>query len=119
MPEQANATVLGVAGAGTADDWDRPAAAGASKWSGEARALYREAADRVRDANADDVYTKRELILDVADVDAMELDTDDVITFRLDGQVDEQTGTARTIPRPRLAGVPRRLQTSRIILEDA
>lgn len=120
MPAQVNATVTIISAAGTPDDWDRAAAAGIEKWSGEARAYYRERAAREPGAaGAENVYTKRELIVDVADVLEMELDTDDVITFTVDGRSGTFTGTARTIPTPQLAGVPRALQTSRIILEDA
>ena len=118
MPAQANATVTAIAGAGVADDWDRAGGAGAVKWNGSARAYYRERADRQAGADSTDVLTKRELVLDVADVDAMGLDLDDVLTFTVDGRAGALTGTARTVPRPRLAGVPRGLQTSRIILED-
>lgn len=118
MPAQANATVTAVGSAGIADDWDRPAAAGAAKWEGEARAYYRETLDRASGGGAVNVVERRELILDTADVDAMALDTDDVITFTVDA-LGERTGVARSIRRARLAGVPGSVQTAKIILEDA
>lgn len=119
MPAQANATVTRIAGAGVADDWDAPAAAGGNKWVGEVRGYYRESLDRVPSGGGVSVLKRRELILDYADVKAMGLDTDDVITFRVDGDAADSTGTAQTIPRRELGGVPRGLQTSRIVLADA
>lgn len=119
MPPQVNALVTKVNAAGAGDDWDRPGAVGAEKWIGEARAYYRERATRERAGETVNVLTKRELILDVDDVLAMELDTDDVVTFTVDGRTGAFTSTARTVPTTTLAGVPRELRTSRIILEDA
>jgi hypothetical protein len=118
MPPQSNATVTGVHGQGVAEDWDTAAAAGAAKWAGEARAYYRETLDRTTGDGTVTVITRRELIVDYADVAAMGLDTDDVITFTLDGDPAPRTGQAQAIPRKTLAGAPRALQTSRIVLED-
>jgi hypothetical protein len=119
VPAQENATVTRVAGAGTSDDWDRAPGAGAEKWAGEARAYYREATERVPGDGSTDVFVRRELVLEVDDVLAMALDTDDVLTFTVDGRPGTRTGTARTIPTPTLAGVPSALRTSRVVLEDA
>lgn len=118
MPPQSNATVTAVVGSGKADDWDRPAAAGGAKWAGSVRAYYREATDRATIEGAVNVLERRELILDSADLDAMALDTDDVITFRVDGAAAAETGTAKAIRAARLAGVPRGLQTARVTLAD-
>lgn len=117
MPPQTNATVLRVAGAGRADDWDVPAAAGADKWAGQARAYLREATDRVVADGAVNVALRRELVLDTADVDVMGLDTDDTIEFRRDGG-ELELGKARAIRAARLAGVPSSLQTAKVTLED-
>lgn len=119
MPPQANATVTLATGAGVADDWDRPADAGDPKWSGSVRAYYREKVDRIASAGAVNVLVRRTLWLDTADVDAMALDTDDVLTFTVDGAAAASTGTAKTLARARLAGIPSSLQTTRIDLEDA
>lgn len=118
MPPQVNATILKVTGQGTADDWDRPAAAGADKWNGRVRAYYREATDRAVVENAVNVLVRRELILDVADLDLMGLDTDDTITFRADNASADDAGQAKAIRTARLAGVPRGLQTAKVTLDD-
>jgi hypothetical protein len=119
MPVQENATVTAVAGAGVADDWDRSASAGAEKWSGEARAYYRERTERAPGEGTVDVFLRRELILETRTVLAMTLDTDDVITFTIDGRAGTFTGRAKTIPVTTLAGFPPALTTSRVVLEDA
>jgi hypothetical protein len=119
MPPQSNATVTAIAGAGTAPDWEEPGTAGAAKWAGSARAYYREATDRsASDGGGVDVNLRRELILDTADLEAMGLDTDDVVTFTVDGE-DPTTGKAQVIRKAKLAGIPRGLQTSKITLEAA
>lgn len=119
MPPQTNATVTAVTGQGRPDDWDTAAVAGAGKWAGEARAYYRESLVEVRGDGRVTTTLRRELILDYADVDAMGLDTDDVVTFRVDGRSADTLASAAVIPRKLLGGIPRELQTSRIILEDA
>lgn len=119
MPPQANVTVTRVTGGGRGDDWDRPAAAGPQKWAGAARAYYRETTDRVTGGGRLDVFLRRELIVDTADVEAMDLDTDDVITWRVDGSSVDSVGKAKFIPRKKLAGIPRGLQTSKVVLTDA
>lgn len=121
MPPQTNATVTALAGQGSESDWDEAAVAGAAKWAGEVRAYYRETTDRVRGESTGtvDVVIRRELILDYADVDALGLDTDDVLTFRVDGEDEDRTAEARVIPRKLLGRIPRHLQTSRIVLSDA
>lgn len=120
-PPQTNATLTAIAGAGAADDWDRPASAGASKWTGSIRAYYREKVDRVANGQGGvDVLVRRTLWVETADLPD-ELDTDDALTFRVDGDAADQIGTARTVARSRLpaAGVPSALQTTRMDLEDA
>lgn len=117
-PPQHNATVVRVRGAGTADDWDRPAGPGAIKWQGEARAYYREDTTRLTAAGATNIVTKRELIVTMDTLDELQLDSDDLITFTPDG-AEETTATPQSIPRVRLAGLPRALQTSKIRLTDA
>lgn len=119
MPPQTNATVTAIAGQGKAEDWDTPAAAGAAKWAGEVRAYYRESLDRVTGNGTVDVVLRRELVIDYEDVDLMGLDTDDVITFRVDGRQADETASARVIPRRLLGSIPRTLQTSRIVLDEA
>lgn len=117
MPSQTNATVTAVTGSGTADDWDRAGEDPPAKWAGEVRAYYRETTDRQAGPDGPNVLERRELILDTADVDAMdELDTDDLITFTPDDG-DELVGTAQAIARRRLKGIPTRLQTTKITLE--
>lgn len=118
-PAQANATVSEVSDAGVADDWDRPAGAGASKWLGSVRAYYRESVDRVAGEERVDVLGRRTLILTTADVDAMELDTDDRIAFAIDGVPGTQYAKARVITRSRLAGMPASVQTTRVELDAA
>lgn len=119
VPQQ-NATITAVAGAGTSDDWDRPGGAGAAKWEGARRAYYRASTTReVGAAGATDIVTKRELIVAVEWVLTTGLDLDDVITFRVDGDTTDSTGTAQAVPRAQLATIPGRLQTSRIRLENA
>lgn len=121
MPPQTNATVTAVAGSGSGDDWDRPAVAGGAKWAGVIRAYYREATDRVAAGAGGtvDVAVRRELIVDTAALDELGLDTDDVVTFHVDGYPAESTGTARTIRRASLANIEPSLQTAKITLEDA
>lgn len=119
MPPQTNATVTAVGNAPVAEDWDRAGAAGASKFAGAIRGYYSERLTRIPRGDTVDVITRRTLILDVADVDTLDLDVDDVITIALDDAPGPFTVTANTIARARLAGIPRRLQTSRIVLEDA
>jgi hypothetical protein len=131
MPPQTNATVTTIGEAhaatgGAVDDWDvqqpapapGPALEALTKWDGAVRAYYRETGERVSVNGTTDVRIKRELILDTADVLNMDLDTDDVITFTVDGRATPVTGRASLIPTPALADVPRSLQTSRIRLED-
>lgn len=120
MPPQTNATVTAVTGQGRPDDWDTAAVAGEAKWEGEARAYYRESLVELRNPTAGTVTvtTRRELILDYEDVAIMELDTDDVLTFVVDGAAAPTSASASTIPRRLLGAVPRALQTSRIILDD-
>lgn len=119
-PPQHNATLSKITGAGVADDWDRPAEEGAVKWAGEARGYYRETTTREQGANgATNIATKRELVITMDTLDELDLDTDDVLTFTVDGDETEQTGTAQSIPRVRLAGVPAEVQTSRIRFENA
>lgn len=118
MPPQANATVTLVKGSGQRDDWDRPGAAGADKWAGTARAYYREATDRDRSSGELNVATRRELIVETALLDEAGIDTDDLITFTVDG-AGETTGVAKSIRRSALNGVPPSLQTSKLTLEDA
>lgn len=120
MPPQTNATVTAVTGQGRPDDWDAAAVAGEAKWEGEARAYYRESLVELRNPTAGTVTvtTRRELILDYEDVAIMELDTDDVLTFVVDGAAAPTSASASTIPRRLLGAVPRALQTSRIILDD-
>lgn len=118
MPPQTNATVTAVAGGGSSGDWDRPAVPGGAKWSGVVRAYYREATERIAATGGVDVAVKRELIVDTADLAATGLDTDDVVTFRVDSAAADSTGTARAIRRGELGGIDRALQTSKITLED-
>lgn len=132
MPPQANATVTAVGEAhaetgGAVDDWDvqvaapaggSPAALALVKWTGSVRAYYRETGERVSVNGTTDVRIKRELIIDTADALAMGLDTDDLITFTVDGR-GARTARAGMIPTPQLAGIPGSLQTARIRLEDA
>lgn len=118
MPPQVNAVVTAVVGAGIADDWDVPAAAGPAKWAGEASAYLRERVDRIATGDSYNVFVKRTLFLDTADVDAMGLDTDDLITFTPQGRP-AQTSPAKAIAPARLAAIPTNLQTTRIELEDA
>lgn len=127
MPPQTNATLTLVAGAGTADDWDRPGGAGPEKWAGEVRGYYRERTDRERGDQAVDVLVRRELIIDTADLDAInlaagddgELDTDDLVTFRVDGAGDDVVIAVKNVRAARLAGVSASLQTAKLTLADA
>lgn len=120
-PPQHNATLTLVAGAGVADDWDRAGGAGPQKFAGEVRGYYRETTDRVSDGRGGvDVLIRRELIIETADLDAINgLDTDDVLTFRVDGETVDRVAQARTIRASRLAGVTPSLQTAKITLADA
>jgi hypothetical protein len=120
MPPQVNAVVTLITGAGNpgdpwGDDTDTP---GVEKFTGEAPAYYREVLDRVIGDNSVNILERAELILDTADLDAMNLDTDDVITYRVAGEAEDRTGTASSIRRARLHGIPRALQTARVILAD-
>lgn len=120
MPPRANATLVGVRAGGRLDEWESSSAAPADRWAGAIRGYYRETTTRETSAGgATDVLLKRELILDVADVRELGLDTGDVLRFTRDGD----TATVlearpKTIPTVELAGLPRRLQTARIRLED-
>lgn len=116
MPPQTNATITKVAGAGTRDDWDRPAAAGPDKWLGEVRGYYSEKLRRLVVDGATQIVNARTLVLDTTDFDGMALDTDDVVTFTPDGQA-QSTGQAQAISRAALDAIPRELQTTRIELD--
>lgn len=117
-PPQTNATVTRVAGAGVADDWDRPAQAGADKFAGAERAYFRRRGDRVASGGRVDVLERDELVVEVAWVRTVGLDTDDVITYVLDDAPDAPlTASPQAIPVKALAGIPAGLQTSRIALE--
>jgi hypothetical protein len=127
MPPQTNATLKLVAGAGVSDDWDRGSSAGPEKWAGEVRGYYRERTDRERTGEAVDVLVRRELIIDVDDLDAInaaaagdgELDTDDLVTFRVDGAAADVAIPVKSIRAARLAGVTAGLQTAKLTLADA
>lgn len=130
MPLQANATVTrldrssGPAGVTEAGDWDvdtgdapvAPATEAAAKWAGTVRAYYRETGDRLEGDGEVNILVRRELRLDTADVDRLELDTNDVITFTVDGET-ETTGVAKAIRRSKLNGVRTGIQTSLVVLE--
>lgn len=118
-PPQHNATVTDLRGGGTRDEWSG-GAAGAAKWAGSVRGYYREREVRAQGpGGATSPALKRELVLELADVVAMDLDTDDVLTFTVDDLPGPLEGRAAVIPRLPLAGVPGGLQTSRVVLEDA
>lgn len=126
MPPQVNATLTHVAGAGegggTLGDFGHaeaggPVAPGASKWTGILAAYYSEKTVVVAGADGPDQLLQRTLIIDTGDVADL-IDTDDVLTFALDGGA-PQTGTAAMISRARLAGIPAELQTTRLTLADA
>lgn len=120
MPPQVNARLVKVTGQGTADDWDRAAAAGAVKWENpslELNAYYRERVDRISTGDRVDVLVRRTLFVDTDLADRLELDTDDVVELVNDAGVTVRS-PARTVARSRLAGVPGPLQTTRIDLED-
>lgn len=133
MPMHVNSTVTRVAepsdttAPGSSDDWDTPgvdspsdaaAGAGTQKWAGSIHAYYREKVERLADGSGGvNVLTRRTLYLDTADVELVTLDTDDVITFTARGQT--MTGTARTLARAMLDGIPRPIQTTRVELDDA
>jgi hypothetical protein len=122
LPPQTNATLTAV---GTSseqpDDWDVPAAPGDpdAKWAGEVRVYYREKQDRITDGGSVNIFTRRTLFVDTRDLEAIELDTDDLVTFRVDGAGDDATGKAQAITTARLDGIPRELETSRIELDPA
>lgn len=140
-PPQANATILRVGaraavpaggGAGVVDDWDQDVEVPdvdpgdelepGDKWrgaAGEVRAYYREATDRVTGAGAVDVHERRELILLTADLEELGIDTDDVVTFLVDGEDGEQSGTAEAVRRSKLAGMPSSVQTAKLTLSAA
>lgn len=134
MPPQSNATLVRVStaqapGAPAAiDDWDvdvaaatdpdaeGPLAAG-DKWTGRIAGYVREKVDRIVGDGVLTLVTRRTLWVDSGDVPEG-LDTDDVLDVELDdGTV--VRARARTIARSRLVGVPARLQTTRIDLEEA
>lgn len=126
MPPQTNATLTQVAGAGEGGgagnaDFGHGAAGapepGAAKWQGNERAYYQEKTVRVQTDAGTDVALQRMLIIDTGAIADL-IDTDDVLTFALDGQ-GAQTGTAATIARARLDGIPAELQTTRLVLSDA
>lgn len=131
MPAQVNAALLRVttatAATGGRDDWDaavagtdasssEPAGAGVLKWSGEADAYLRETVRR--DAGeTGGVVEARILYVDSAVARAAGIDTDDVLTFR-DVTGAERTARARIVARAELAGIPARLATTRLELEE-
>lgn len=118
MPLQANATVTRVAEQARPDDWDVAGGAGAEKWAGAIRGYYRAKLVEVRGEGTVTTILRRELILNIDDVDTLELDTNDVLEFTVDGEAAAQAGRAETIPRARHATVRADLQTSRIVLAD-
>lgn len=120
MPLQENATVTKVVDPGAAsgvgsDDWDAAADAPTEKWTGSVRAYYREKIDRRPGV---DVLVIRTLIIDTADYDDLGIDTDDIVTFTVDGAA-QTTGTAALVSVARLAGIASDLQTTRIELAAA
>lgn len=114
-----NATVTAVRGGGSRDEWTA-APAGLDKWTGSARGYYREREVReTGPGGATNRTLKRELVLTLADVTELGLDTDDVLTFTVDDLDEVLEGRAAIIPRLPGPGIPAALQTSRIVLEDA
>jgi hypothetical protein len=125
VPPQVNATVTAVTGASAAagrrDDWDNPgqepAGGAAAKWAGDIAAYYREKTDRADNGGTLNIFTRRTLIIDTADYRAMQLDSDDVITFTHSGVVEH--AAAVSIAVAELDGIPPELQTTRIELAPA
>lgn len=128
MPPQVNARLTAVTTATAAvsrarEDWDQPAGvepsgAGASKWTGDAPAYYREASRFVPGAGGATVVAERVLYIDSAVAREAGLDTDDVLTFT------DPTGAtvqarAVVIAVSELPGIPDELQTARLELGDA
>lgn len=119
MPVQTNAELVAVRAGGRVDEWDGAGASPAPRWEGTRRAYYREREVReTGTGGATNRRLKRELIVDVVDVVALELDVGDVLTFTRDDRPGPLEARATIIPTPTLAGVPSALQTSRIVLED-
>lgn len=131
MPAQVNAALVRVTSAtaatGGRDDWDdavagtapagsEPAGAGTVKWVGEADAYLRETVRR--DAGeSGGVVESRILYVDTVIARAAGIDTDDVLTFRDIAGV-ERTARARIVARAELDGIPSRLATTRLELEE-
>lgn len=115
---QTNAQLLAVAGAGgagNAEAYDGPAAAGAQKWAGQADAYLRERRDRLRQARGEDRAMIRELILDTEDPD-IDWRSGDVVTYRRDGDDQDTTVAVKTVERRELDGAGQ--QTTRLTLEE-
>jgi hypothetical protein len=130
-PPQVNATLTSITGAtaatGGRDDWDaartavaagggaqpaEPADAGPVKWTGAVRCYYRPVLERT----AGDMVERRTLIIPTTIALAAGLDTDDVVTFTVDGDATPTSARARMVSTPRLAGIPDSLQTARLEL---
>jgi hypothetical protein len=116
VPAQSNATLLAVNGAGGTDTYEGAQALGALKSAAALRAYYTERRERVRDAESTDVLVRRWLVVDTEALTTYE--EADVLTFRLDGEAEERTGTVRAVERRALAGMPRDVQTTRLTLEE-
>lgn len=118
-PLQSNATLTKVSVPG-AKDWDEPAGAENQKWAPEGgeRVYFRQRVERHVDNGAVNVLQIRELILGGDSTAIEHIDTDDVLTFNLDGQ-DAQAGKASIITPTALAGMAPELATATIVLQPA
>lgn len=116
---QQNARVTKLTGSGVDSDWDRPAAAAATKWQGDTPAYYREKSQRVFAEGTTDVVVTRTVYLPALHAIASLVDGDDSLTVVTD---DGRTITGRVlasrVTRP-VDGVPADVVTCRIDLENA
>lgn len=125
MPPYTNARLVAViaatAASGGRDDWDtpgvEPTGAGASKWSGDQAAYYRQSVRRVAGAAGEDVVSVRVLYIDSHVARLTGVDTDDVIVFT-DYAGAEHRARAAAVAVAELDGIPLNVQTARLELEE-
>ena len=109
---QTNAILTGVKAGAASEDWDTPAGAGGSVWTGSAQVYFQEKREWVTGQQADDVLSR---ILYV-ETSLRDWKRGEIVTFRV-GSGEEQTGKVKMIERRELPGVGS-LASTRLTLED-
>ena len=107
-----NATLTAVAGPGFTEDYDDPATAGSSKWSGSEDVTFSEITERVQIGGESNTIVRRSLIVD-SEL-AVSWAIGDVLTVTYDGAA--RTVTVRRVGKTLATGLD---GVVRLVLDDA